>query len=88
MKRREFPGVLSGALALPLTAGAQQPAKSWRIAYLALLPGENVERPLIRQRSGAGARGNSDQGVLPLPPHGDAGRVVVCGYLRRLISAT
>ena len=50
MKRREFPGVLSGALALPLTAGAQQPAKSWRIAYLALLPGENVERPLIRQR--------------------------------------
>jgi len=50
MKRREFLGVLSGAVALPLTAGAQQPAKSWRIAYLALLPGENVERPLIRQR--------------------------------------
>lgn len=42
MKRREFLGVLSGAVALPLTARAQQPAKSWRIAYLALLPGEDT----------------------------------------------
>jgi ABC-type uncharacterized transport system substrate-binding protein len=42
MRRRDFLGVLSGAVALPLTAVAQQPGKSWRIAYLALLPGEDT----------------------------------------------
>jgi putative ABC transport system substrate-binding protein len=42
MRRRDFIGVLAGAVALPLTAGAQQPGKSYRIAYLALLPGEDT----------------------------------------------
>ena len=42
MRRREFLGVLSGAVTLPLSAGAQQPGKSWRVAYLALLPGEDT----------------------------------------------
>jgi putative tryptophan/tyrosine transport system substrate-binding protein len=42
MRRRDFFGVLGGAVALPLTAAAQQPGKSWRVAYLALLPGEDT----------------------------------------------
>jgi putative ABC transport system substrate-binding protein len=42
MRRREFIGVLSGAVAWPLTAQAQQPGRSYRIAYLALLPGEDT----------------------------------------------
>jgi putative tryptophan/tyrosine transport system substrate-binding protein len=42
MRRRDFICVLSGAVALPLTAGAQQPEKSYRVAYLALLPGEDT----------------------------------------------
>jgi putative tryptophan/tyrosine transport system substrate-binding protein len=42
MRRRDFICVLSGAVALPLTARAQQPEKSYRVAYLALLPGEDT----------------------------------------------
>jgi len=42
MRRRDFICVLSGAIALPLTAGAQQPGRSYRVAYLALLPGEDM----------------------------------------------
>jgi putative ABC transport system substrate-binding protein len=42
MRRRDFIVVLSGAVALPLTAGAQEPGRSYRIAYLALLPGEDA----------------------------------------------
>jgi putative ABC transport system substrate-binding protein len=42
MRRRDFVGVLSGAIALPLTAGAQQPSRFYRIAYLALLPDEDT----------------------------------------------
>ena len=41
MGRRDFIGVLGGAVVLPLTARAQQPGRSYRIAYLALLPGED-----------------------------------------------
>ena len=42
MRRRDFICVLSGAFALPLTAGAQQREKSYRVAYLALLPDEDT----------------------------------------------
>ena len=42
MRRRDFFYVLSGAVALPLTARAQQPGRSYRVAYLALLPGEDT----------------------------------------------
>ncbi|WP_439398942.1 ABC transporter substrate-binding protein [Bradyrhizobium sp. PMVTL-01] len=42
MRRRDFIGVLSGVVALPLSAGAQQPVRSYRIAYLALLPDEDT----------------------------------------------
>ena len=42
MRRRDFIGVLSGAVVLPLTAGAQEPGRSYRIAYLALLPSEDT----------------------------------------------
>jgi putative ABC transport system substrate-binding protein len=42
MRRRDFICVLSGVVALPLTARAQQPEKSYRVAYLALLPGEDT----------------------------------------------
>src|ERR1700709_640523 len=42
MRRRDFICVLSGAVAWPLTAGAQQREKSYRVAYLALLPGEDT----------------------------------------------
>jgi putative ABC transport system substrate-binding protein len=42
MRRRDFICVLSGAVALPWTAGAQQPGRSYRLAYLALLPGEDT----------------------------------------------
>jgi putative ABC transport system substrate-binding protein len=51
MRRRDFIGVLGGAVALPLTAGAQQPARSYRIAYLALLPGEDttLAKPFLQR---------------------------------------
>jgi putative ABC transport system substrate-binding protein len=42
MRRRDFICVLSGAVAWPLTAGAQQREKSYRVAYLALLPDEDT----------------------------------------------
>src|SRR3954463_8910428 len=42
MRRRDFIAVLSGAVALPVTAGAQQPGRSYRIAYLALFPDEDT----------------------------------------------
>jgi putative ABC transport system substrate-binding protein len=42
MRRRDFICVLGGAVALPLTARAQQQEKSYRIAYLALLPDEDT----------------------------------------------
>jgi putative tryptophan/tyrosine transport system substrate-binding protein len=42
MRRRDFICVLSGAVALPLTAGAQQRETSYRVAYLALLPDEDT----------------------------------------------
>jgi putative ABC transport system substrate-binding protein len=42
VRRRDFIYVLSGAVVLPSTAGAQQPARIYRVAYLALLPGEDT----------------------------------------------
>ncbi|MBA2399673.1 MAG: ABC transporter substrate-binding protein [Bradyrhizobium sp.] len=42
MRRRDFICGLSGAVALPWTARAQQPGRSYRVAYLALLPGEDT----------------------------------------------
>ncbi len=42
MRRRDFIAALSGAVAMPLAARAQQPGRSYRIAYLALLPGEDT----------------------------------------------
>jgi putative tryptophan/tyrosine transport system substrate-binding protein len=42
MRRRDFIYVLSGAAALPLTSRAQQAGRSYRVAYLALLPGEDT----------------------------------------------
>jgi putative ABC transport system substrate-binding protein len=42
MRRREFVGLVGGAAALWPFAALAQPAKSYRIAYLALLPGERA----------------------------------------------
>src|SRR4051795_7615845 len=51
MRRRDFIGLLSSAVALPLTAGAQQPGRSYRVAYLALLPGEDttLAKPFLQR---------------------------------------
>jgi len=44
MRRRAFGGLIAGALlAAPLSAGAQQPGKTYRIAFLSLLPGEDTK---------------------------------------------
>ena len=51
MRRRDLIAFLSGAVALPLTAGAQQPGRSYRIAYLALFPDEDatLAKPFLQR---------------------------------------
>jgi hypothetical protein len=48
MRRREFIAALGGAVVLPLTVHAQA-MKSYRLGYLALLPGEDttLAKPLL-----------------------------------------
>ena len=55
MRRRKFIGLVSGAVVvpilLPFAARAQQAAKSFRIGYLALLPGEDgtLAKPILQR---------------------------------------
>jgi putative ABC transport system substrate-binding protein len=51
MRRRDFIYLLSAAVPLPLMVRAQQPDKSYRLAYLALLPGEDttLAKPFLQR---------------------------------------
>ena len=57
MRRREFIAALGGAVVLPLVARAQA-MKSYRLGYLALLPGEDttLAKPLLQRLQELGYR--------------------------------
>ena len=72
-----------------LSRACQHPDNLWSLHGLhecLVRRGEKVEAALIKAaaRPGAGAGGDSDQGILLLPPDGDGGRVAARGAGRQL----
>ena len=78
MKRRAFITLLGGAAAVwPLAARAQQSAKSYRIAFLALIPGEDttLAKPLLERLNELGYSDGTNMSFVYRSAEGDPKRL-------------
>ena len=77
MIRREFIALLGGAAAWPVAVRGQQSAKSYRIAFLALIPGEDttLAKPLLERLHELGYSDGTNMSFVYRSAEGDPKRL-------------